>query len=199
MLSRGLASMALRSCLSGQKTAFPGARHSPTAPGPGVQQRYDAGFTTRRSAAAFTTRAWQQVVDPASGEKYWWNTATDETAWELPSSVAPVIAMATRTAERLSQAINASASLISAYSNSEDHHHRQSRGHLTFDELYDILVQAYAADGSGMLFWETARAHRDDNVFEVEFFEFLADRIDSGEDADMADKVRARLSNPLLR
>jgi hypothetical protein len=36
-------------------------------------------------------------------------------------------------------------------------------------------------------------------VFEVEFFEFLSDRIDSGEDADMAEKVRARLSNPLLR
>ena len=32
---------------------------------------------------------WQEAVDAASGKTYFWNTRTNETAWELPAAAAP--------------------------------------------------------------------------------------------------------------
>jgi hypothetical protein len=71
---------------------------------------------------------------------------------------------------------------------------------VSFDELFSILVEAYHADGSGMQFWETARSHRGSQVFEEVFVDFLTNKIKArSEDASMAEKIMARLSNPLLR
>ena len=70
--------------------------------------------------------------------------------------------------------------------------------------MYDALEAAYKADGSGMQFWEVARAHRNLGVFDPPFFEFLEQRqkeltgVDE-EGKEMAFKMMCRLSNPLLR
>lgn len=71
---------------------------------------------------------------------------------------------------------------------------------MSFEELFEVLIEAYEADGSGMHFWETARSQRKNQVFDEPFMEYLTTMVDSGsEEADLADKVRAKLSNPLLR
>jgi hypothetical protein len=73
------------------------------------------------------------------------------------------------------------------------------------DALFDVLAAAYAADGSGMQFWEVARAHRIYGVFEPPFFDYLDQRQKAAgaegdaEQKDLAFKMMCRLANPLLR
>merc|ERR1712216_660316 len=33
--------------------------------------------------------SWQKIVDPASGDPYWWNEQTGESTWEEPAAAAP--------------------------------------------------------------------------------------------------------------
>lgn len=47
----------------------------------------------------------------------------------------------------------------------------------SWDSILDALCQAYTADQSGMVFWETARSFRADRVFEEEYFDWLFHRI----------------------
>jgi len=73
---------------------------------------------------------------------------------------------------------------------------------MTHEELFNVLAAAYHADGSGMEFWEVARAHRKYDIFEPPFFEYLEQRqkaASSEADRDLAFKMTCRLSNPLLR
>jgi hypothetical protein len=70
------------------------------------------------------------------------------------------------------------------------------------DALFDALAAAYGSDGSGMEFWEVARAHRRYGVFEPPFVDYLERRqkaADSDLERELAFKMMCRLSNPLLR
>ena len=75
---------------------------------------------------------------------------------------------------------------------------------MSSEDLFNVLSAAYSADGSGMEFWEVARAHRQHGVFDPPFFEYLEQRQraagnDDADDRELAFKVMCRLSNPLLR
>lgn len=74
---------------------------------------------------------------------------------------------------------------------------------MSYEALFALLQAAYTADGSGMQFWETARAHRHEGVFDPPFVEYLEQEQQregvSDERRDTAFKMMCRLSNPLLR
>lgn len=70
------------------------------------------------------------------------------------------------------------------------------------DALFDALAAAYGSDGSGMEFWEVARAHRKYGGFEPPYFEYLDQRqkaAGSEAERELAFKMMCKLSNPLLR
>lgn len=126
------------------------------------------------------------------------NTDTNETAWEIPT-VDDSSSLSTLPHQQL-QALG-----------QQQHNHDQQQ-HLSQQqpqpeamsqqELFDVLEAAYAADNSGMQFWEVARAHRHHGVFEPPFFEYLEARqaaAGSEEQRELAFKMMCRLSNPLLR
>lgn len=73
----------------------------------------------------------------------------------------------------------------------------------SYEEMYDTLKEVYQADGTAMLFSETAREHRKYGVFDEEFFDWLTMKENvegpNTEAGSMYAKVRARLANPLLR
>lgn len=129
--------------------------------------------TLRRSTI---THSWQPVVDPSSGKTYYWNTATNETAWEIPTQpAAPPSQVASTTANEP----------------------RPSN-----EEIFQALKSAYIEDGSGMLFNEVARAHRKYEVFSEAYFEWLsgqAKQCTDFEEKDFIQKITAKLCNPLLR
>lgn len=51
-------------------------------------------------------------------------------------------------------------------------------------QILKNLKEAYGADTSGMTFWEIARSHRSDGVFDEGFTEFLNDQIEAAPDKD---------------
>ena len=68
------------------------------------------------------------------------------------------------------------------------------------EALLAALVEAMASDGSGMAFWEAARERRRHGVFEDSYIDWLSAAVDrGGEEGEVAERVRARLVNPLLR
>jgi hypothetical protein len=70
------------------------------------------------------------------------------------------------------------------------------------DAIFDALATAYSADGSGMQFWEVARAHRQYGVFDPPYFDYLEQRQKAAADEsekELAFKMMCRLANPLLR
>jgi hypothetical protein len=123
------------------------------------------------------------------------NTATNETAWELPSAAAGDGSAA-------STPQPAAAGQPAAAAPHEQQQQQQQQQQPSNQALFDILEAAYAADGSGMHFWEVARAHRAHGVFEEPYMEWLAQQQKGAatpEARERAAKMMARLSNPLLR
>lgn len=118
------------------------------------------------------------------------NTDTNETAWDLPDGqqLAPSTGMDP-----------GSGAAPSTVASSAQLPVQDAELPLPPEQLYDALAAAYAADGSGMQFWEVARAHRSQGVFDDAFFDWLTRESRSGERAELAAKMMARLSNPLLR
>ena len=51
-------------------------------------------------------------------------------------------------------------------------------------QILENLKEAYGADTSGMTFWEIARSHRSDGVFDEGFTEYLNDQIKAAPDKD---------------
>lgn len=103
------------------------------------------------------------------------NTDTNETAWELPTADTATAASAPAS---------------------------QAEDSMSNDALFDVLAAAYSEDGSGMEFWEVARAHRKYGVFEPPYFDYLEQQqkaAASEADRELAFKMMCRLSNPLLR
>jgi hypothetical protein len=85
------------------------------------------------------------------------NTATNETAWELPVGAAlagnPPAASTTAVAAAADPATN--------------QQQQQQGSGISLEALLLELQQAYDADGSGMGFWEAARARREVCGFKV--------------------------------
>jgi hypothetical protein len=136
---------------------------------------------------------WQPVVDPATGRTYYWNTLTNATQWEVPPpppsaavappAAAPTTATTTTTPER--------GSFGAAATTDQNAPSRE--------ELLRDLIAAMN-DGSGMAFWEAARERRKFGVFEDSYMDWLTEKVErGGEDGEVAERVRARLVNPLLR
>ena len=115
---------------------------------------------------------WQQAVDAASGKPYFWNTRTNETAWELPADTAPV--------EPVAEAAPASPSASS----------------LSFSELEALLCATQPVYLS-----KVVEPHRD-AAFSDAFTDFLTEKIAASSDKadrERLEKLRARLANPLIR
>ena len=64
----------------------PAARHTAAA-SRRLQARCSPGARVQRGARLRLAASgdWQQAVDTSSGKTYYWNTRTNETAWELPA------------------------------------------------------------------------------------------------------------------
>jgi hypothetical protein len=79
------------------------------------------------------------------------NTATNETAWELPAGAA----LAGNQPSSLS-----SAAAVATAADAATTQQQQQGPAISFEALLQELQEAYDADGSGMGFWEAARARR---------------------------------------
>jgi hypothetical protein len=139
---------------------------------------------------AATNEPWQPVVDPSTGNTYYWNTLTNATQWEAPSPAAapaaPAAAAAAAVPERGSFGATGATTATTAGPSRED--------------LLRDLVEAMGRDGSGMAFWEAARERRPHGVFEDAYIDWLTARVEAGgAEGEVAERVRARLVNPLLR
>lgn len=143
------------------------------------------------------TNEWQPVVDPSTGKTYYWNTLTNATSWEAPAAAAaaaapaaptpPAVAATTTTPERGSFGASAATTTTTTAGPSRE-------------DLLADLVDAMGRDGSGMAFWEAARERRRHGVFEDAYIDWLTARVEAGgAEGEVAERVRARLVNPLLR
>lgn len=144
--------------------------------------------------SAPSSSEWQAVADPATGRTYYWNTRTNATQWEPPVVVAaatpapppPPSSSSSSAPERGS--FGGAAAAASAASPSDP------------EALLADLIDAMNADGSGMAFWEAARERRSQGVFEDSYIDWLTAKVErGGDEGEVAERVRARLVNPLLR
>jgi hypothetical protein len=153
------------------------------------------------------------------------NTTTNQTAWDLPpgetleaAAATPVfhsssiveasqvqqqqqVSSSSTTSSAISEPSSSSSSSAAAAAAAAATD--QTQPSMSYEELFYALQEAYAADGTGMQFWEVARFHREQGVFDPPFFDYLHQRQQqqdlSPEDKDLAFKMMCRLSNPLLR
>ena len=117
------------------------------------------------------TSEWQQAVDASSGKTYFWNTRTNETAWELPAA-APQPQPAAETPPA------------------------RSEPQLSFPELEALLCATQPVYLS-----KVVEPHRDaafSDAFTEYLTEKIAASADKA-DRERLEKLRARLANPLIR
>jgi hypothetical protein len=112
---------------------------------------------------------WQQAVDASSGKPYFWNTRTNETAWELPADAAPQ-------PEPAAEAAPASA--------------------LSFEELEALLCATQPVYLSKVV--EPHRDAAFSDAFTDFLTAKIAASADKA-DIERLEKLRARLANPLIR
>ncbi len=116
---------------------------------------------------------WQAVVDPASGNTYWWNTATNATSWTPPPEPTPAAAPPPAAAAS-----------------------EPAPQQLSFPELEALLSATQPVYLS-----KVVEPHRD-TAFSDAFTDFLTAKIDAAADEaerERVTKLRARLANPLIR
>jgi hypothetical protein len=120
---------------------------------------------------------WQQATDASSGKVYYWNTRTNETAWELPQP--PPLPRP----EPVVEAGPASSGASSA-------------AQLSFPELEALLCATQPVYLS-----KVVEPHRD-AAFSDAFTVYLTEKIAASADKaerERLEKLRARLANPLIR
>ena len=138
-----------------------------------LQARCSAGARVQRGARLRVAASgdWQQAVDASSGKTYYWNTRTNETAWELPAE-APAEAKA---AEQTQPA---------------------SVPQLSFPELEALLSATQPVYLSKVV--EPYRDAAFSDAFTDYLTQKIAASTDKAE-RERLEKLRARLANPLIR
>ena len=123
---------------------------------------------------------WQQAVDASSGKPYFWNTRTNETAWELPAE-------AQAAAQGVAEAPPAS---------SAEETPSASAPQLSFPDLEALLSSTQPVYLS-----KVVEPYRD-AAFSDAFTDYLTQKIAASTDKadrERLEKLRARLANPLIR
>ena len=144
------------------------ARHTAAA-SRSLQARRSAGSRVQRGARLAASGDWQQAVDASSGKTYYWNTRTNEVAWELPAE-AP--------AEAVEETQPASAPQLS------------------FPELEALLSATQPVYLSKVV--EPYRDAAFSDAFTDYLTQKIGASLEKA-DRERLEKLRARLANPLIR
>lgn len=166
----------------------------PSATAPPLRLSRRAAARAARPSPPRASEEWKAVVDPASGRTYFWNPSTNATQWEAPPAAVAPAANPTTTPTTTTNPERGSFGAASG-----DQADAGAAGP-SREELLADLIRAMNEDGSGMAFWEAARERRKHGVFEDSYIDWLTAKVErGGDEGEVAERVRARLVNPLLR